>query len=57
MNIFIAILFWMIGLRLQMSSVYYVIIIISVFLQFLLGYAKNNQHDNGGQNDCNDGAN
>ena len=57
MNIFIAILFWMIGLRLQMSSAYFVVIIIGVFFQFLLGYAKNNQHDNEGQNDCNDGAN
>lgn len=44
MNIFIAIIFWMIGLKLQMNSWYYLVIVLGVIFQFLIGAAKNADH-------------
>ena len=40
MNLFIAIILWMIGLKLQMGSAYYVVIILSVVIQILAGGSK-----------------
>ena len=40
MNIFIAIIFWMIGLKLQMNNWYYLFIVLGVVFQFLIGAAK-----------------
>ena len=41
MNIFIAIILWMIGLKLQMGNAYYVVIVLSVVIQILIGGSKN----------------
>ena len=41
MNIFIAFIFWMIGLKLQMDTAYYVAIVLGVIVQFLVKGAKN----------------
>lgn len=41
MNIFIAIILWMIGLKLQMGNAYYVVIVLSVVIQILVGSSKN----------------
>lgn len=48
MNIFIAALFWMIGLKLQMTNWYYLVICLGVIFQFLIGAAKNASHTEGG---------
>lgn len=40
MNIFIAIILWMIGLKLQMNNWYYLVIVLGVVFQFLIGAAK-----------------
>ena len=41
MNIFIAIILWMIGLKLQMGNAYFFVIVLSVVIQILIGGSKN----------------
>ena len=49
MNIFIAIILWMIGLKLQMNNWYYLVIVLGVVFQFLIGAAKSSDHAEGGR--------
>ena len=46
MNLFVAIVLWMIGQRLQMDSAYYVVITLGVVVQILVGGSKNARHNN-----------
>ena len=54
MNLFVGIIFWYIGLKLQMDTSYYVIIVMGMIVQFLIGMAKSNRE---GANGSYDGEN
>lgn len=41
MNLFIAVILWMIGLKLQMDNAYYVVIVLGVVVQILVRSSRN----------------